>query len=559
MEHTDIAQQSPRHEITRLSQELEQAHVALEDAHAEIAALSQEREALLRRLAAQDASLARAHSAALDARQKTATALAAAAAHKSDAASSEAEKLKVSLEETSILAEELQQANEALLRANERLDERIAERTNALDATNAKLERLNADLQRRIEHETAARVEAQAELFKLQKLEAIGQLTGGIAHDFNNLLTVIISGLQLLGCVKDATHQTRVLRRTEEAAWRGAQLTQRLLAFARRQTLTPDRLDLSRDMSGIRELLRQGLRENIEVRSEIAEAVWPVEVDVGALELALLNLAVNARDAMPDGGRLVLSAVNCQPEPAEAERLGIAPNDYVDLCVSDSGTGMPPELVEKVFEPFFTTKEGGKGTGLGLAQVYGFVKQSGGAAWVESRPGEGTSVHLLLPRSLRPEPQRDDDAKPLQNVPKVPERLSILVVEDDDTVAAIVLDMLAQLGHSGTRVSTVASALAVLTGPQQVDLVFSDVLLPGGGSGLDLAREIGRRRIDVPMILTSGYGGGVTHRLATAKLPFLRKPYHLDALRDAIVSALAPIPAGTAVGGARISAHFRTA
>ena len=206
----------------------------------------------------------------------------------------------------------------------------------------------------------------------------------------------------------------------------------------------------------------------------------------------------------------------------------------------------PKELLDKVFEPFFTTKTEGKGTGLGLAQVYGFVKQSGGTAWVESAPNQGTTIRLLLPRSERAVPvQTGEPPPPPPSVaPRRRDKLKVLVVEDDDSVAALVLDMLDQLGHSGTRVGTVASAMAVLTGAEAVDLVFSDVLLPGGGSGLDLAREMAGRQIGVPMILTSGYGGGMTQRLAAANLPFLRKPYRMDSLRQAIEDALAQVPAG---------------
>jgi CheY-like chemotaxis protein len=201
--------------------------------------------------------------------------------------------------------------------------------------------------------------------------------------------------------------------------------------------------------------------------------------------------------------------------------------------------GMPPDVLERVFEPFFTTKEPGKGTGLGLAQVYGFVRQSGGTAWVESRPGRGTSVHLLLPRSLR---ERGDDATQGgmvdARIPQDVGPISILVVEDNEDVAAAVIEMLAQLGHEATHVASVGAALGVISGDRPIDLVFTDVLLPGGGSGLDLARELTQRKPDVPVVLTSGYGGGVTGRLAAANLPFLRKPYGIEALKMTIERAL---------------------
>lgn len=493
MSYLEKSEQLLSDEMTELRHKLAQARAALEHAHGAIASLTAERDVLLRRVGQ-----------GADARPSQ------GAARGEVAAGARAT-------ESATLA---------------------GTRPGRLHQANAKLEAMNAALQERVEAESSARAAAQAELFKLQKLDAVGQLTGGIAHDFNNLLTVIINGLQLLGQIRDPAHRERVLRRTEDAAWRGAHLTQRLLAFARRQALRPEWLDFTRHVESVRDLMTHGLRENIQVRTDVDPAVWPVEVDVAALELALLNLAVNARDAMPQGGTLVLSARNTVLVPAAAERLGLAPGDYVELGVADTGTGMPQELLDKVFEPFFTTKAEGKGTGLGLAQVYGFVKQSGGAAWVDSTVGVGTIVRFVLPRSLRAAPPRAPEPQAVPPAPRRNDKLKMLVVEDDDNVAALVLDMLAELGHSGTRVGTVASAMAVLTGPESVDLVFSDVLLPGGGSGLDLAREMAQRRIGVPMILTSGYGGGMTQRLAAANLPFVRKPYRMETLRQAIEDAV---------------------
>ena len=408
-----------------------------------------------------------------------------------------------------------------------------------MDKANAALELINAELQRRVEIEAAAREEAQSRLFQAQKLEAIGQLTGGIAHDFNNLLTVITGSTQFLRHTDNPERRGHLLRRIEEAAWRGADLTRRLLAFGRRQPLHPDRVDLGVQASGLTELLRHTLREDISIHMQFDPDLWPVEADVGALELALLNIAVNARDAMPDGGQIVLAAHNMTMQAGQPTRLGLAPGDYVEISVSDAGIGMPPEVLERVFEPFFTTKQAGKGTGLGLAQVYGFAKQSGGTAWVESRQGEGTCVHIQLPRSWR-EPAAESVPLTASEVRAAAHEgaLSILVVEDDEAVAAVVLEMLGQLGHHTLHVVSVAAALGVLSGDRQVDLVFTDVLLPGGGSGLDLAREIARQALGIPVVLTSGYGGGVTGRLAAANLPFLRKPYRIEALKLAIDEAL---------------------
>jgi signal transduction histidine kinase len=537
-----------RTELARLNAELEQALVAVEDAQKEVTLLARQRDALaatdaeLRAARAKsEASRQTAEEVATTLREQLTVALSTLAGRQANemAESARDEELGVALEEAQTLAEELQVANDALLTSNQELDQRVADRTGALDKANAALELINAELQRRVEIEAAAREEAQSRLFQAQKLEAIGQLTGGIAHDFNNLLTVITGSTQFLRHTDNPERRGHLLRRIEEAAWRGADLTRRLLAFGRRQPLHPDRVDLGVQASGLTELLRHTLREDISIHMQFDPDLWPVEADVGALELALLNIAVNARDAMPDGGQIVLAAHNMTMQAGQPTRLGLAPGDYVEISVSDAGIGMPPEVLERVFEPFFTTKQAGKGTGLGLAQVYGFAKQSGGTAWVESRQGEGTCVHIQLPRSWR-EPAAESVPLTASEVRAAAHEgaLSILVVEDDEAVAAVVLEMLGQLGHHTLHVVSVAAALGVLSGDRQVDLVFTDVLLPGGGSGLDLAREIARQALGIPVVLTSGYGGGVTGRLAAANLPFLRKPYRIEALKLAIDEAL---------------------
>ncbi len=256
---------------------------------------------------------------------------------------------------------------------------------------------------------------SQAQRFQSQKLEAVGELTGGIAHNFNNLLTVVTSGLQLLSRTDDPERRRRLTRSIEEAAWRGADLTRRLLAFARRQPLNPQRLELGPHLEGLRHLLCHGLREDIRILTNIQEGIWPVKVDLAALELAVMNLGVNARDAMPNGGTMVLGARNVEASCLPAA-LDLAPGDYVELFVTDTGIGMMPEVLARVFEPFFTTKPPGQGTGLGLAQVYGFARQSGGAAWVESQPAHGATVSMLLPRFVR----ASADAKAASPAPPVP-------------------------------------------------------------------------------------------------------------------------------------------
>jgi signal transduction histidine kinase/ActR/RegA family two-component response regulator len=535
------AAKAVRAELGRLRGEHEQALVSLEDAQNEISALVRERDALA---AAGERHLTAWRSAEASAgtlRANLADAMEMLIRQQASAAANSAtdEELAVAFEEAQTLAEELAAANDALTRSNHDLDCRVAERTSALDEANRSLELINADLQRRVDEETAARQEAQSRLFQSQKLEAIGQLTGGIAHDFNNLLTVITSSTQFLQRADDPARRARLVHRIEEAAWRGADLTRRLLAFGRRQPLRPDRVELAIQAVGLTELLRHTLREDIQIQMQFDNGVWPAEADVAALELALLNLVVNSRDAMPNGGQIVVTARNTAMRNGQSARWGLAEGDYVEICVTDTGMGMPPDVLERVFEPFFTTKEPGKGTGLGLAQVYGFVKQSGGTAWVESHLGRGTSVHLLLPRSLR---ERGGEATQGGTAdvrtPHDVGPISILVVEDNEDVAAAVIEMLVQLGHEATHVGSVGAALGVISGDRPIDLVFTDVLLPGGGSGLDLARELTQRKPDVPVVLTSGYGGGVTGRLAAANLPFLRKPYRIEALKMTIEEAL---------------------
>jgi signal transduction histidine kinase/ActR/RegA family two-component response regulator len=535
------ADKALRAELGRLRGEHEQALVSLEDAQNEISALVRERDALA---AAGERHLTAWRSAEASAgtlRANLADAMEMLIRQQASAAANSAtdEELAVAFEEAQTLAEELAAANDALTRSNHDLDCRVAERTSALDEANRSLELINADLQRRVDEETAARQEAQSRLFQSQKLEAIGQLTGGIAHDFNNLLTVITSSTQFLQRADNPARRARLVHRIEEAAWRGADLTRRLLAFGRRQPLRPDRVELAIQAVGLTELLRHTLREDIQIQMQFDNGVWPAEADVAALELALLNLVVNSRDAMPNGGQIVVTARNTAMRNGQSARWGLAEGDYVEICVTDTGMGMLPDVLERVFEPFFTTKEPGKGTGLGLAQVYGFVKQSGGTAWVESHLGRGTSVHLLLPRSLR---ERGGEATQGGTAdvrtPHDVGPISILVVEDNEDVAAAVIEMLVQLGHEATHVGSVGAALGVISGDRPIDLVFTDVLLPGGGSGLDLARELTQRKPDVPVVLTSGYGGGVTGRLAAANLPFLRKPYRIEALKMTIEEAL---------------------
>ncbi|MBV8097432.1 MAG: response regulator [Acetobacteraceae bacterium] len=532
-------------ELKRLTNELEQARVAAEDAREEALALAQERDELRAELNRQRRGQDAAERAAADLREQLDTTarwlLLRGQVHQTSVPATQ-EELRVTVEELQAVTEELEYTNHELRRLNEELDRRVAKRTEELASANAQLEALNAELNERVQAEVARREEAQAQLFQAQKLEALGQLTGGLAHDFNNLLTVILSGVSLLARSNDSERRNELMKRVQEAAWRGADLTRSLLTLARRQHLSPQPIDLATHVAGSEGLLRHVLGGSTTIAPAFEPGLWPVSADPTALSIALLNLAVNARDAMPKGGVLTIRGRNLSLGPAKAAALDLTPGDFVELSVEDAGTGMPPEILARVFEPFFTTKGIGEGTGLGLAQVYGFAKQSGGTAHIRSALGEGTTVSLCLPRSFRqPEPQPAFAAGPPRGHEASLASTSILVVEDDPEVGALAVDLLAQLGHSAFRVGTAAAALGALTGGRHVDLVFTDVMLPGGMSGFDLARELAVRYPELPVVLTSGYGMAGVTKLCATPAAVLRKPYTLEALQAVLAQSARPV------------------
>ncbi|MDM0114379.1 PAS domain-containing protein [Variovorax sp. J22R133] len=368
---------------------------------------------------------------------------------------------------------------------------------------------------------------AEEALRQSQKLESLGRLTGGVAHDFNNLLAVFANGLQLLERGIAAEQRERVHAAMRRALARGTGLTHQLLAFTRRQPINPTSIDLATHLLGMREMLEHSLRGDTRVEMNFGADLWPVEIDAGEFELAMLNLFANARDAMPEGGVIAIDATNVMQAADEGP-----PAAWLQLSVADTGSGMPPEVLERAFEPFFTTKEVGKGSGLGLPQVYGFAQQSGGQLRIDSRIQVGTTVTLLLPRSLR-QPAAPVDATSALSLHGDGNGRQVLLVEDDAEVAALTREMLGHLGFTVIHAASPAAALGALANARSIDVVFSDVMMPGGVSGVDLAREIRRRRPELPVVLTTGYSGaagGMNH----AEFRLLLKPYSLEALADAL-------------------------
>jgi len=367
--------------------------------------------------------------------------------------------------------------------------------------------------------------ESREQLFRSQKMEALGQLTGGLAHDFNNLLTAILGACELaLRNINDPEKVARMLEGVRGSAQRGASLTKQLLAFARAQPLEIKQIDLKQFFADVTTLVRPSLRSDIEVVTEISDQLWPIDADAGALELVLLNLAFNARDAMKHGGTLKISAHN---EVLEGQPEGLR-GEHVVLRVSDTGSGMPAEVVERVFEPFFTTKSFGEGTGLGLSQVFGFTKQLGGAVVVDSEIDKGSTFTLYLPATSRGEGGHSPSnrAKP---------RGRVLIVEDDTFVAELAADMLSELGFQSTVAHSAKEALDRLAGGDKPQLVFSDVVMPGGLTGIELARKLRERFPELPILLTTGYSEQVA---ASHGFPVLQKPYELGALADALGNLL---------------------
>jgi PAS domain S-box-containing protein len=407
------------------------------------------------------------------------------------------------------------------------------------DVTDAKraegdLKRINDILAERIDAALTERDAAEAALRRGQKLEAVGQLTGGVAHDFNNLLTVIIGALDLIQRhPADAARRERMIEAALGAARRGERLTQQLLAFARRQALKPEPVHVDDLLAEAEPLLHRAVGEAVRLTVAAGAKDAVTNVDASQLEAALMNLVVNARDATPAGGMVRVETLPVRLADGQIEEL-IA-GDYLCIGVHDTGSGMDEATVARAFEPFFTTKEPGRGTGLGLSQVYGFARQSGGVATLDSAPGKGSSVCIYLPLTSAQTTAAPETAAPA--VRRGP-TLQVLLAEDDVDVGDVVEAMLGDLGHEVRRAGDADAALKVLKAGAVVDLLITDLIMPGDKSGVDLAREAVRMRPSLPVILSSGYTGETLSLADGAPWPLLRKPYGADDLAGAIADAM---------------------
>ena len=388
-------------------------------------------------------------------------------------------------------------------------------------------------------HDVTAERQQEAILLQAQRMEAVGQLTGGVAHDFNNLLTVILGNIELLEPkLKDDLSQS-LAGEAREAAEMGARLTDRLLTFARRQRLETKSLNLNEFALGLTELLRRTIGAPIDLSTSLAPDLWPTMADPAQVENAVLNLVLNARDAMPEGGRLVIETFNATLDDADiASAPGMTPGDYVVLSVADTGHGMPPEVRARAFEPFFTTKAAGKGSGLGLATIYGFARQSGGNVTIYSEVGKGTTVNIYLPRAGERTEREAATAVPAVDAGRGE---TVLVVEDDDRVRRLTVLRLTELGYRVLEADHGAAALTILSETPDIDIVFSDLVMPGGISGFDLARQVRERYPRTLVILTSGYSAELLNQaeVAELRLKVLRKPYRQAELARAFRAALA--------------------
>jgi PAS domain S-box-containing protein len=419
----------------------------------------------------------------------------------------------------------------------------VTERKRAIVQLRAFTESLEAAVKERtreLEAENEARTKAEELLRQSQKMEVVGQLTGGVAHDFNNLLTIILGGLEGIGrqipALAESPATSRITRARNialQGVHRAIALTDRLLAFSRQQPLSPTTIDANKLVAATCDLLRRTLGEAVSLETVLAGGLWRTHADPNQLENALLNLAVNARDAMPNGGKVTVETANCYLDEAYVAALAepVKRGQYVMVAVADTGVGMDRATLERVFEPFFTTKDVGKGTGLGLSQVYGFVRQSEGHVRVYSELGEGTTVKIYLPRYFGEEVRSADLERP-GDAPRAIGAETILVVEDDDALRAYTIEVLSELGYRIIAAPSAVAALDILDRGPQIDLLFTDVVMPGGVNGRQLADEAVRRRPGLRVLFTTGYTRNaiVHHGRLDPGVQMIGKPFSFDEL-----------------------------
>ncbi len=404
------------------------------------------------------------------------------------------------------------------------------------------LQTLNDELEARVEARTREIERAEAQIRQMQKMESIGQLTGGIAHDFNNMLAIVLGSLEIAArnLESDQAKTRRFLINAQEGATRAATLTARLLAFSRQQPLEPESLDANKLVSGMSEMLQRTLGEQVQLETVLAGGLWRTLVDPGELENTLVNLCVNARDAMPAGGKLTVETANAHlDEPYAANHDEVIAGQYVLICVSDTGCGIAPDIVERVFDPFFTTKPVGRGTGLGLSQVYGFIKQSGGHVKIYSEVDHGTTVKIYLPRYFGPQVTRG--APPVSNVeaPRGSASETILVVEDEAAVRNMSVDALRELGYTVMHADGPLSAMTMISELSSLALLFTDVIMPEM-NGRELAERAVAMRPNLKVLYTTGYTrNAVVHNgVLDPGLAFLNKPYTLEQLATKVRQVL---------------------
>jgi PAS domain S-box-containing protein len=430
---------------------------------------------------------------------------------------------------------ERKKTEEALRNLNETLEERVSARTEQLAQAN-----------QRLQNEMFERERAEDALRHAQKMEAVGQLTGGIAHDFNNMLTGIIGSLDLMQRYIANGRADEIGRFTEAAvssANRAAALTHRLLAFSRRQSLDRKKLDVNELVHSLEDLIRRTKGDPIELELRLTDNAWPVSTDVSQLENALLNLVINARDAMPDGGKLLIETANVYLDGSDITTLEpVKAGDYLMLAVSDNGTGMTPSVRSKAFDPFFTTKPIGQGTGLGLSMIYGFAQQSGGHVSLDSVPGQGTCVRLYLPRLKTPELQAAE-VEPVSVTPPTASGETVMVVEDDPAVRMLVLDLLKELGYRGYEAQDATSALPLLESDARIDLLVTDVGLPGM-NGRQLAEIARQHRPGLKVLFMTGYAQKAAERQGFLEdgMDMVAKPFALQLLASKIRTMLSQTP-----------------